>query len=310
MNLDECEVIFEKALGAESEAAFRTAIEPLFREYEILSVVLGRGDIFWRARVIAGCDAYGNLADLDYPPPQLARVGRLNDAGSPCFYASMRRETALAEVGAKEGDHVQLAGFRVLLESPVRLVLIGEYSNVQKNGYMHFAGADPDRVISRGLNKLPREEALKRLYIDKFFAHVLSDPEASANGYRSSRALAASIYAQNQADGIVFPSVKDRGGFNIAVPAAPSDRCFHNSCCVVVRMAKPRLYGIIDYAVVKTALKLDSSLNFVWSENRGPEMIRLYNLTQEEYAKSVRARVGDADYFDILRTHVRGARSR
>ena len=43
-----------------------------------------------------------------------------------------RIETALAEVDAMEGQLVQLAGFRVKNESPIRLAVIGKYANVQK----------------------------------------------------------------------------------------------------------------------------------------------------------------------------------
>jgi len=286
LNLDDCEKVFEQALSSASGEAFCRAVEPLFSEYEILSLVLGRGDVFWRARAI-GKEIYPNVSDLDYPPERCARLGRLNDAGVPCFYIATRRETALAEIGAEAGQLVQLAGFKVLVESPIRLAVIGEYANVQKNGYMHFAGRDPDRVISKGLNSLPREQGLKILYIDRFFAHVLADPSASSNGYMFSRALSKAIYARNGADGIVFPSVKDRGGFNIAVQAGPSDRCLHNGCCLVAQVRKTRMYGLIDYQIIKTARELDANGNFVWGSG-DPEMITMYNMTKDEYAAHLR----------------------
>jgi len=282
MTLDECERIFDIALASTSEFEFCQTVDPLFGEYEILSLAFGRGSIFWRARLIEN-DVYLNIADLDYPPPKLARQGRLNDSGVPCFYISARKETALAEIGATEGQLVQLAGFRVLNDSPVRLAVIGEYSNVQKNGYMHFTGRDPDMAISKILNTMPRQDALKKIYIDKFFAHVLADPNASANGYMFSRALGRSIYSRISADGVVFPSVKDRGGFNIAVKAEPSDKCFHNVSCLVARMSKQRRFGTLEFNVIKSAEHLDDDWNFVWLENEDPEVIGLYNMNKDEY---------------------------
>lgn len=287
MDLNECEKIFDKALSSESEPAFCHAIEPLFNEYEILSLEFGRGSIFWRARLIED-EIYPNISDLDYPPPEFAKQGRLNDRGVPAFYIAARKETALAEVEAVEGQLVQLAGFRIKSEFPIRLAVIGEYANVQKNGYMHFAGRDPGLSIAKLLNAMPRQEALKKLYIDKFFASALSDPDASANGYRFSRALAQSIYSRVGAEGIVFPSVKDRGGFNVAVQAGPSDRSFHNVSCLVVRIGAPRRFGVIEFAISKSAERLDEDWNFIWLERSDSETVGMYNMSKEEFEAASR----------------------
>lgn len=282
MHLDDCEQVFHQALSSQSEAEFCHAIAPLFRYYEILSLEFGRGSIFWRARRIEN-DVYPNVSDLDYPPPEIAKQGRLNDIGVPCFYVAARKETALAEIGASEGQLVQLAGFRVLNESPIRLAVIGEYSNVQKNGYMHFAGRDPDMTIAKILNAMPRQEALKKIYIDKFFSSVLADQAAAENGYMFSRALARSIYSRISADGIVFPSVKDRGGFNVAIQAEPSDRSFHNVSCLVIRMGKPRQFGLIEFEIVKSAERLDDDGSFIWLGGTGPNVVGMYNMSKEEF---------------------------
>ncbi len=304
MTLQEYDAIFNLALSSESENGFAAAIQPLFQEYELLSLQFGRANMFWRARIIDDAP-YENVDQLDYPPANSARTGRLNDEGSPCFYVSARKETALAEVGAKEGQLVQLAGFRVLNESPVRLVVIGEYANVQKSGYMHYAGRDPDMVIAKTLNTLPREEALKKIYIDKFFAHVLADPNASDINYRFSRALAREIYSRNTSDGIVFPSVRDRGGFNIGIKADASDRCYHNVSCIVVRMGKPRMFGLIDFEIINSAERLDEHGNFVWMSTRGPDTIGVYNLTKEEFEAGSRNPEDKNGLLEMLHVHTK-----
>lgn len=282
MTLDDCEVVFDKALASATEADFCYSIEPLFDEYEILSLDFGRGSIFWRARVIKD-EPYTNLSEMGYPPAEYARVGRLNDPGKPCFYISARKETALAEADAREGQRVQLAGFRILNEAPIRLAVIGEYSNVQKNGYMHFAGQDPDMSIAKLLNSMSRQEALRRIYIDKFFAHVLADLDAASNGYRFSRALSQAIYARNSSGGIVFPSVKDRGGFNIGVRADASDRSFHNVCCLIAKIGKVRKFGVLDYEITNSVERLDADNNFIWNASETPGAIGMYGMSKEEY---------------------------
>lgn len=282
MTLDDCEVAFDEVLQSKTEAEFERAIAPLFEEYEILSIDFGRGSVFWRARIIE-TTIYKNISELDYPPAQIAKVGRLNDPRQPCFYISSRKETTIAEVDATEGQFVQLAGFKILNEAPIRLAVIGEYANVQKSGYMHFAGQDPGMAISKILNSMPRDHALKRIYIDRFFSSILSDPEAKQNEYFHSRALTKAIYARNKSKGIIFPSVRDRGGFNIGVDANASDKSFVNVSCIIVSIGKKRRFGVVDFELVKSAERLDEDWNFVWLDQDSPERIGMYNMTREEY---------------------------
>jgi hypothetical protein len=287
MNIEECEKIFSKAVKSDSESEFHYLIDPLFNEYEILSMELVRGSTYWRARKIENC-IYSNIDDLGYPPPEFTKTGRLNDKGMPFFYMSLDMETALAEVEPFDGQLVQLAGFKIKKESPLVVAVVGEYSNVQKNGYMHFSGNDPDRAIFKLLNQLPRKEALKRIYIDRFFAHVLRDPKAGENNYKFSRVLSHAIFSKNHADGIVFPSVKDRGGFNLGIKAEPSDKCFHNVSCAIAKVHARRAFGLIDHELINSAAQLDRNGNFVWPEKYMPESIGVYNMSKEEIDAELR----------------------
>jgi hypothetical protein len=148
---------------------------------------------------------------------------------------------------------------------------------------MRFAGRDPDLTIAKLLNQMPQKEALKRIYIDKFFAHVLSDPNAAQNGYRFSRALAQAIYARNPSDGIVFPSVKDRGGFNLGVKADASDKSFHNVCCLVVDVGKNRRFGLTDFTITRSAERLDAESNFIWRRDDVTGVVGIYGMDKEEF---------------------------
>src|SRR5690606_7964399 len=148
-----------------NEAEFLHIIQPLFTFYKILSVGIGRGKVLWRARVINDAP-YPNISELSYPPSHLAGLGRLNDLGSPCFYVASREDTAIAEVNAEEGQLVQVAGFRIIPEAYMQLALIGEYSNIQKCGYMHFSGSDPDNSLNRYLNLMQKKEALRLIFTD------------------------------------------------------------------------------------------------------------------------------------------------
>jgi len=287
MNIDECENVFTKAIKASSESEFYYAIEPLFNEYEILSIELGRGSTFWRARKIDE-EIYSNVDDLDYPPPEIVKVGRLNDKGNPFFYISADIETALAEIDPEDEQLVQVAGFKIKNESPLKIAVVGEYSNVQKNGYMHFVGVDPEKTILNMLNGLPRKEAIKKIYIDRYFAHILRDESAQKNDYRFSRSLSQAILSKNHAYGIAFPSVKDRGGFNLGIKAEPSDKCFHNVSCVIVKVNAKREFGLIDYEIINSATYIDKDGNFVWPEKYISESIGVYNMSKAEFDSEMR----------------------
>lgn len=271
MDLDDCDAIFQRALSASSEVEFCKQIEPLFDVYQIISIGLGRGSIWWRARPTDGA-AWRNLNGLDYPPPEKARQGRLNDAGSPCFYVAKDIETALLEIEAGPGQMVQVAGFRVLKGQMAQLIVIGEYANVQKRGYLSLTGVDPGGTLQKMLNGHDLQHALVLIYIDRFLSSILSDPDARQSGYRFSRALGSFLHSRiPDADGIAFPSVRDPGGFNFAVRPEPSDRIFHNVACLLVRIGKKRHFQLMDREIINSAQQLDESLNFVWPAATAPD---------------------------------------
>lgn len=220
---------------------------------------------------------------MTHPPAALAETGRLNDAGAACFYAATRRETAIAEIHATEGQRVQLAGFRIRPKQAVRLAVIGEYANVQKRGYMFFGGRDPGGVVTQRLNGMNRSKAKCLLYIDRFFAPVLSDKNARENSYLQSRTLAKLIYKRNEAAGIVFPSVRDTGGFNVGIKPAVSIAAMHNVCCIVAEVNRPRQFGFVDFELISSASELTDCGSFFWgNDSNSNGRFSLYGLTKEE----------------------------
>jgi len=282
MKLDVCDRIFSNALACKSESEFCYEIERLWPFYKLLSVGLKRGSIFWRARLIKG-DFYPSVAQLKYPSKEIADIGRLNDKGVPCFYAAKNMETSLIEIGATEGQFVQLAGFRLFLDSSLRLALIGEYANVQKTGYISFSGTDPDGTIRKMLNKMPMHEAIRSIYIDKFFSGILASVDAQNENYFKSRALGATIHLRISTDGIAFPSVRDYGGFNVAIKPESFDEKMHNVCCLVVKVGKLRKYGLLEYEIVRSVQQIDDAGKFYWSTEQNPKIVGIYGMTREEY---------------------------
>ena len=77
--------------------------------------------------------------------------------------------------------------------------------------------------------------------------------------------------------------MKDRSRFNLGVNADESDRAYHNVSCIVVKIGKPRKFGMIEFEVIKSAEQLDGDLNFVWMPSGEPDVIGIYGMTKEEY---------------------------
>ncbi|PHQ58021.1 MAG: hypothetical protein COA29_02240 [Porticoccus sp.] len=300
MNLDECDKIFDLTKTSKTEAEFCYHITPLFETYNILSIGLGRGNIFWRARTIER-SPWPNVFDLDYPPPTIAKRGRLNDEGSPCFYISQGIETALQEIEAQEGQIIQVAGFRNLSDQMLRLIIIGEYSHVQKRGFMNLTGTDPNRAISRLINNKVKNP-LSLLYIDRFLSNIIGDPDARKTKYIFSRALGEFLHSQVDADGIAFPSTRDPGGFNLAIKPTPSDRVFHNVACLLIKVGKKRSFHVLDHEIINSAVKIDDELNFIWPEKYQNGQFNVYGMTKEEY-EFTRNRTNKDAIYDMLSMH-------
>jgi hypothetical protein len=285
VNLDQCEAIFDRALLSTSAAEFSHCITPLFDVYEVLSVSFGRGSTFWRARLIDG-KPWPRLKDMDYPPPNKARAGRLNDAGAPCFYLSAKPETALLEIETQEWQQLQLAGFKIKPGEELRVILVGEYASVNKTGYPRITGVDPGGTIAKILNTMPPDDAIATLYIDRFFSHILNDPHARDSGYLLSRALGAILHSRiKDADGIAFPSVRDAGGSNFAILPGPSDRVFQSVTCALAKAGKNRRYGMVEFELVGCAERLDAQEHFVWMDPYQPMTLGMYGMTKDEFEK-------------------------
>lgn len=284
LTLDQCGELIEAALASSTREAFQRLVSPLVDEFGILSFGIGRNQTYWRARIIEK-ERYDQLKELDYPPAELVkRPGRLNDIHAPCFYISSTLETAIAEVQPELGQLVQVAGFRIVPEKILQLIFLGEYYHVEKRGFTSYSGHDPGQTVRKLLDQHPLEERRTHLLIDNFFAHVISDKEASRDDYLHSRALRDLLLAKVSAHGIAFPSARDPGGINFGVLPEPSDDLFHNVCCLVMRVGKKRRFASHDLEYVGAVGGLtDNRKGFVWESDPKPTKIVMYNMTKQEY---------------------------
>lgn len=284
LTLDRCEELIEKAIASTTRGGFQMATSLLLNEYKILSFGIGRSSTHWRARIIEN-NRFDLLKEIDYPPANvITRAGRLNDAGEPYFYVSSNAETAIAEVLPREGQLVQVAGFRIVQDEILRLICLGEYQSVSKRGYTLFNGTDPGGTIRKLVHQMSFEEQQMCLLIDSFLAHVISDRDARNSDYLRSRVLRDLLYDHVDADGITFPSARDPGGVNFGVKPGPSDRLYRNVCCIVVRIGRKRRFAPFEMELVSTATGLTKDRKgFIWANEAKPKNFVMYNITKSEY---------------------------
>lgn len=297
MQLADCDRIYRAAWETSDSDRFRVLCLELLETYRCLSVGIGRGNVFWRARIM-GKEPFRNISEMGHPPPEVARGGRLNRAGQSCFYISSNAETAVREVSASKGQHVQMAGYRVRAGAVFNMILIGEYAHVSKRGYTSLNGTDPGGTI-KGLIRQHSKLAPVMISIDKFFAAVLSDPKAHELQYMRTQVLGELLHKRiDSAHAIAFPSVRDPLGFNFAVLAAAAPRIFENTSCVVQAIGDLYLYDQLEQTTICSALAVKQNGDFLWPEKPVEGQWYQYGLSQDELekARSEGKRIGEGRY--------------
>lgn len=281
MKLDDCDRLFAAALNGSPDDA-RTAFTELLAVYEVISAEIVRGSVFWRSQIADDETGFGNESRMTYPPPELAKVGRLNNKGAPALYLSSRRETTFAEVNAASGHLVQLCGFRVLPGKSIRAVLIGELNHAHCTGYLRMLGTDPGGAVSKMLNAMPYEDARRYIYIDAFFGSVLADPLAERNDYWRSRMLGEMLLGKSGAGAIAFPSVKDPLGTNLAILPDVVDECMHGVTTQILRIEGVRSFNFYDRTSLMEATGVDAKGCYQWREPPSQRDQMFYHFTKEE----------------------------
>lgn len=147
----------------------------------------------FRVRPVVSDAGYLTPQEVLEPPAKSVKAGRLNNVGQPILYLSRQFTTALAEMGASEGQLFHCIAIRPIKDFSLRLTLIGEHHHVLRVGYLASLGVDPDSVIQRNMLRYG-EPAISRIaFADSLMAEILSDPCARDLDYIPQRALSVSV---------------------------------------------------------------------------------------------------------------------
>lgn len=176
----------------------------------------------YRVRKCNGNTPYLSRKDLIYPPPNIDHMDRMNNTLSRVLYTSFHEFTAMAETRINDsfkGKYFQLTRFSI--NKPIKVFKLGMFSevhfnsprdseNVKQSMEFFFGNQGHDGTI-KGFCAL--ECALADIlygYDDKH--HVLSS------------ILADAIFSTNSAvDAIMYPSMQNRYGINLAIKQKTSE---------------------------------------------------------------------------------------
>jgi hypothetical protein len=286
MNLSALDRHFEAVGRASNSAEAQKALVPIFDAYDVMSFE-PNGITCWRARRTEG-KPWAKFSEMTFPPSESATVQRLSNAGEPSLYAATRIETALIEIGACEGELIQLIGFRHLQNNGLRLALIGEFHHLMKRGYFRITN-DPAaaKAVINTLGKMPREQYLSLLYADAFLDSLLSAKREDDPDYVRSRAVAALTYREPGLDGIAYPSVPDQHGMNVVIKPVAADKKLRSICVMLVRITRKYQFGFIEYEVTQDVERIETDGSFVWQPAQAVDRSRFFNLTKDEAASGL-----------------------
>jgi hypothetical protein len=235
-----CRVVLETLLAAQDDEARAVATTRLLEHQPVLNYEYEAGQTFWRARRMEGETPYTHEREMLWPP-MASGQGRAHRPGTPMLYVAAKRDTALAECDARREEMFQLVGVRIQANTRARLIPLGELFHVQRTGISLTGSTERARTIDGLLNASSRGSAEGIVYVDAWL-----DDEFSKSGQHDLTGLLAECLFAKAAmpDGILYLSVKQKGGRNVAIrPAAFSER-WHVVSSSVVRVREVLGFGM------------------------------------------------------------------
>ena len=114
------------------------------------------------------------------------------------------------------------------------------------------------------------------------------------------------IYRNKDINGIMFPSVRDPLGMNIALRPMAFDSKMQPVCCSHTKITRVRSFGFIEYEVITEAEQISRDGMFVWTDSLPPPRRRFFNLTREEYEAAVRHSNDPNAYMEVMSVYRKG----
>ncbi|WP_426320489.1 RES family NAD+ phosphorylase [Pseudoduganella sp. R-43] len=286
MTLNDCNDHFYAITRSTNRDEIKSHLQLLLKEASILSFEQGQGEHYWRG-VFAESEPFRPVSRITYAPPTMARINRMNDAGSPMVYCARSVNTVLAELRVQPGDYVQWFCFTRAPNKYLRLCVLGELKHVAQTGHTQMHGIDPKKTIRRLIAERGRDGARRLVYIDGLLSSLLAQSKSESKDYLTTRILAELALEQADSRGLTYRSFEDASGVNVALIPSIFESHTRIICCQHVRINKvhkgsshrPNRY---NYTLLHTATAIDDKHEFVWRQAGNLKELNLFNLTLRE----------------------------
>lgn len=243
-----------RAVHASTDAAeIEENLSLVLKFYGLINYQYSYDRSLWRGVKCESAIGHANILRVGYPPPELSRNGRLNEAGSHLLYTSVNQFTVLEEIGAKAGDFVHVVAYAFKPEQKLRCGIVGEVTQVHRWG-KSLSSEHLSEQLNRILNGMEFEAGKGFVFTDAFLASILRDRNASKDDYLRSRILARLLFSNlDGLEAFIYPSVAHEGAMNLAISPQAADTKLSIGATFVVHIKQKYDYGLYDYEIVRSA---------------------------------------------------------
>jgi RES domain-containing protein len=182
-----------------------------------------KGGSFYRARKNFKNRMFINTSELWYPPSaSINKLGRANPIGVPMLYICQDGRTALFETQVKPGEHVMIAELKIKDGHSLNLQEVGVIDYLQLDQFRGFDSLRIEKFKSIGCTDRGIENVftIHRILREEFMIDV---PQGCEQLYSVSVAITNFLLTFNNADGIIYPSLRSRNDYNIALKSSVAD---------------------------------------------------------------------------------------
>ena len=243
----------------------REQLTLLVANYKGLGIGRSSEQVWYRARKCGDESGFSNLRQMIYPPADKVGFGRANLPGVPVLYASRNEMTALDEIGAEVGDHIQIIALRPVAGVDLPCHIVGEYQSINNSG----GSLVNSRQIEQFVNKLQHDNPLrhmKALYVDSFLSEAFRKRVLRPFDYKITAVYADKFHKAE--GGFMYPSVQTAGGMNIAVPAEDFDAKFEIILTKILKVDRCFGYGLYTSELPKVSCDFNADGTIVWNSSK------------------------------------------
>jgi hypothetical protein len=219
---------------------------PFIEGYSVLGLPETCVNVWWRARKdLPPTGRCATLQEVIYRPGGSAIFARASKPKIEVFYAGWNAIVALDEIRAQQGDKVQLTAVRVrhTKEPAVISHPLGYFQSYFVSGQVGRFG-----LLVPELERLRREDSdlyRRNVFIDATLSEWFREDVAESN---PDRYTVTALYAHLLIDrgAILYPSVQNFGGWNLATSASVFDGHFEVLSTEVLEINATYGYGLYD----------------------------------------------------------------